>query len=59
MKTEREIELEVKLTIAKESIKFLLDYCRRIAQHQVVQNDAQKLQDIRMFLTLLSKEISE
>jgi hypothetical protein len=56
-KTEREIELEVKLQIANENLEWLLDYARRVAQRQVVSRDVEQLTRIRIFLTICKPEV--
>ena len=53
MKTECETELQVRLAIASEHLKWLLDYARRVAQRQVVQADLERLREIRMFIQLV------
>ena len=50
--TERELDLAAKLSIAHTHIKFLLDYARRVATRQVTQQDLERVQGARMFLTL-------
>ena len=56
-KTEREIELEVKLHSAVEHLEWLLDYARRVVQHQVLRTDIERLKAIRLFNALTKTEI--
>lgn len=51
--TELELDLTAKLAIARTHITFLLDYARRVAQHQVTRQDLERVQNARMFAVLM------
>lgn len=56
MSTEQEQSLQAKLEIAKVHIKFLIDYARRVAQHQITHSDVDRVHNARMFLLCTNEE---
>ena len=57
MRTEREIELQVMLVVACEHLAWALDYARRVAQHQVVPADTERLRDLRLFVQNVKQQL--
>lgn len=59
MRTEREIQLQVLLVVACEHLVWALDYARRVAQHQVVDRDLERLRELRMFIQEVKQQLAE